>query len=172
MSGRTTPIRTLSSNIDVSVLVKEFNFSFDEVILVVEEKMKQGGVAALLELIFCWSSKVLCSQYVDLILPKMKSPCCNNSYWLSHGKYQKTMKTTLGKLKLELHRMKCHSCQKTLTPFLIFFNLENKNWSHGLEKTCLEMIVDQSNRRTSNHLKISNGIDISKNIILFYSRHR
>jgi hypothetical protein len=66
-------MKTFSSKIDVSVFVKEFNFSFDEVILVVGEKMKKGGVAALLEFIFAWTSKVLCSQYADLILPKMKS---------------------------------------------------------------------------------------------------
>jgi hypothetical protein len=75
------------------------------------------------------------------------------------------MKTTLGKLKLELHRMKCHSCQKTQTPFLIFFNLENKNWSFELEKICLEMIADQSYRRTSNHLKITSKINVGKNTI-------
>jgi len=155
----------LSSKIDISVLIKEFNFSLEEVILTVDEKMKQGGVIALLEFIFYWMSKIFCRYYMEIIIHRLKIPCCNASYWLPHGSYQRQLVTGIGKIKLTLHRMKCHCCEKTFIPFNIFFGMDKKNWSLDIEKTCLEMIVDQSYRRTSKHLKITSNINVGKNTI-------
>ena len=152
--------------VDVSCLVKEFNFSFEEIILTIKEKLNQGGAVALAEFIFFWVSKILCRYYADVILTKMKKSCCESPYWLAHGSYRKSIKTTLGKLGLQIHRMKCHSCQATFSPFNIFFGLSNnRSWSLDLEKTSLEMIKDQSFRRTVKHLYITTGVKISKNLV-------
>ncbi len=152
-------------SINVSCLLKEFDFSFEEIVLTIKEKITQGGVVALAEFVFFWISKILCKYYAEVVLSKMKKACCQAPYWLPHGSYQKSMKTTLGKLTLSLHRMKCHSCGTTHQPFNIFFNLKHRSWSLDLEKISLEMLKDQSYRRTSNHLHLTCGVVVTKNLL-------
>ena len=103
-----------------SVAIKEFNFSFDELLQTIEEKLSQGGAKAVTEHICNWLSVVISNNYSETILPKMETTCCETPYWLRHGKTQKTMQTSFGKLNLNLQRMKCHNCHTTHNPFNIF----------------------------------------------------
>ena len=141
-------------NLVVKCFIKEFVFSFDEVILEIKQAVENDGARGIAHLVFAWIETLLCKHYEILILPKLAAPCCDHSYWLIHGNYQRSINTSIGKLKLNLHRMKCHNCQQTFLPFRIFFNLpKHQTHSYELTKKCLEELKDQSYRRSTTHFK-------------------
>ncbi len=147
-----------------SILIKEFNFSFDEVLQIINDKLAQGGAKALAEHIFNWLSDIIAKNYADTVLPKIdNNTCCDIPYWLRHGKTQKTMQTSFGKLNLNLQRMKCHNCHTTHNPFNIFFDLKDRRHSYELEMKAVTMLADQSYRRTCKHLSLISGSSLSKN---------
>ena len=92
-----------------SLAIKEFNFSFDELLQTIEEKLSQGGAKAVTEHVCNWLSVVISNNYPETVLPKMEKTCCETPYWLRHRKTQKTIQTSFGKLNLNLQRMKCHN---------------------------------------------------------------
>lgn len=146
-----------------SVAVKSLQFSFDEIVLLIEEKLSLGGARLLAEELFNLLSLKISDNYAETVLPEIENPCCDTPYWLHHGKTQKTMNSSLGKLRLSPHRMKCHNCQSTHIPFNIFFDLKARRHTYELEHKALSMITDQSYRRTSKHLALVSHISLSKN---------
>jgi hypothetical protein len=146
-----------------SVAIKEFNFSFDELLQTIEEKIAQGGAKAVTEYICNWLSVVISDNYSETVLPKLETSCCNTPYWLRHGKTQKTMQTSFGKLNLNLQRMKCHNCHTTHNPFNIFFDLKDRRHSYELEMKAVTVLADQSYRRTCKHLSLISGSSLTKN---------
>ncbi len=148
-----------------SVVVKSLQFSFDEIVLLIEEKISAGGAKLLAEELFNFLSLKICDSYSETVLPKIEKSCCDTPYWLHHGKTQKTMNSSLGKLRLSPHRMKCHNCHTTHNPFNLFFDLKTRRNTYELEHKALSMITDQSYRRTSKHLALVSNIDLSKNQI-------
>lgn len=81
-----------------SVGIKEFNFSFDEILRMIEDKLAQGSAKSLAEHIFNWLSEIISNNYSDTVLAKTETVCCYTPYKLRHGKTQKTMLTSFGKL--------------------------------------------------------------------------
>jgi hypothetical protein len=63
-----------------SVAIKEFNFSFDELLQKIEEKIAQGGAKAVTEHICNWPSVVISDNYSETVLPKLETSCCNTPY--------------------------------------------------------------------------------------------
>lgn len=124
-----------------TVAIKEFNFSFDEILNMIQDKLSQGGAKALAEHIFNWLSEVISNNYPETILPNMENTCCDIPYWLRHGKTQKTMQTSFGKLHLSLQRMKCHNCDTTHNPFNIFFDLKDRRHSYELEMKAVTVLI-------------------------------
>ena len=60
-----------------TVAIKEFNFSFDEILNMIQDKLSQGGAKALAEHIFNWLSEVISNNYPETILPNMENTCCD-----------------------------------------------------------------------------------------------
>ena len=149
----------------ISGIIKEFNFSFDEVVLVIQEAINQGGTRRVTELIFEWIGTIIYQHYHELVIPKMDRPCCDTPYWLKHARSTKTVQTGLGKLKINTCRMKCHNCESTHSPFNIFFDLSKRSWSYELEKSILESVKDQSYRRSVKELNRSGVMQVNKNLI-------
>lgn len=157
------------NNKDISVIVssiiRDFDFSFDEVILVIQKAINQGGGKRIAELIFEWIGTILYEHYNEPVTPKMDKPCCEYPYWLKHAKSTKTVQTGLRKLKINTKRMKCHNCRTTHSPFNIFFGLTKRSWSYELEKSTLESVKDQSYRRSVKELNRPRVIEVNKNLI-------
>jgi hypothetical protein len=155
----------MKQNLSVNLLVRlqELNFSFDEVIIEFEQVFKVKGMPGILEVILEYIDGHLVNNIATAVIPKMKRECCSNDIWHSHGWTTKTVKTSMGKLKLRLKRMKCQ-CQTTHIPFHLFFGLsKKKNFSNELQKKCCELVCNQSYRRSTNQLKSIGNLDIKKN---------
>ena len=155
----------MKQNLSVNLLVhlQELDFTFDEVIIEFEKVFKENGMPGILEVILEYIDSLLVNNISTAVIPKMKRECCSNDNWHSHGWTTKTVKTSMGKLKLRLKRMKC-SCQTTHIPFHLFFGLsKKKNFSNELQKKCCELVCNQSYRRSTNQLKSIGNLDIKKN---------
>lgn len=154
----------MKQNLSVNLLVRlqELNFSLDEVIIEFEKIFKEKGIPGMLEVILEYIDGLLVNNIVEAVIPKMKRECCSNDIWHSHGQTTKTVKTSMGKLKLRLKRMKC-LCQTTHIPFHLFFGLsKKKNFSSELQKKCCEIVCNQSYRRSARELNSIGNLDIKK----------
>lgn len=154
----------MKQNLSVNLLVRlqKLDFSLDEVIIEFEQVFKMKGMPGILEVIFEYIDGLLVDNITTAVIPKMPKECCSNDTWHSHGWTTKTVKTSVGKLKLRLKRMKC-LCQTTHTPFHLFFGLSRKkNFSNELQKKCCELVCNQSYRRSSRELNSIGNLDIKK----------
>jgi len=154
----------MAVSLRINASIKDFDFSFDEVLLELVKMFNKGGIVKVVELIFNWISIILAQNFESLILPNLEK-CCSNPSFNKHGYTSKTMKTTLGKIKVTPQRLRCKHCGKSVNPFNEFFQLKNRTWSYEFEKLALETIKDQSYRRSSKQLEATGLISASKNQI-------
>lgn len=154
----------MKQNLSVNLLVrlKKLDLSLDEVIIEFEKVFKEKGMPEILEVIFENIDGLLVNNIATAIIPKMRRECCSNDIWHSHGFTTKTVKTSMGKLKLRLKRMKC-LCRTTHVPFNLFFELnKSKNFSNELQKKCCELICNQSYLRSVRELNSIGNLGIKK----------
>ncbi len=156
----------MKQNLTMNLLVRlqKLDFSLDEVVLEFEKVFKEKGLPGILEVILEYIDSLLINNIEGVVIPKQKRECCACNIWHSHGRTTKTVKTSLGKLKLNLARMKCSSCKTTHSPFNIFFGLTRTiNFTYEFQKKCCELVLNQSYRRSVNELKSIGNLDVKKN---------
>jgi len=59
----------MAVSLRINASVKDFDFSFDEVLLELIKMFNKGGIVKIVELIFNWISIILAQNFESLILP-------------------------------------------------------------------------------------------------------
>ena len=156
----------MKQNLSMNLLIRlqKLDFSLDEVVLEFEEVFKAKGLPGILEVILEYIDSLLISNIEGVVIPKQKRECCACDKWHLHGRTSKTVKTGIGKLKLNLNRMRCSSCNTTHSPFNIFFGLSRSiNFTNELQKKCCETVLEQSYRRSARSLNLIGKLGLNKN---------
>jgi len=96
----------------------------------------------------------------DLIQSGICCKHCNSDILHVHKITQRSLRTSLGIVTLDVTRFKCQSCTKTFAPLNLLLDLNpHERKSREFEKTSLETVVEQSFRRSSEHLERTLGFN-------------
>ncbi len=162
----------------ISLLIKsniaENPFSLDTLILKTKELFNKEGVPGFLALLLSLLDEKVCANWkamldkalreIQEIDKRRKHYCCSEPCYHKHEKVDKKIFTSVGKITFQWSRMRCQNCSKTFIPLRSFFSLDPyQNKSNELEKIVVEVVSEQSYRRSSSHLKTIGSIPVPRN---------
>lgn len=122
------------------------NFSFSQLIVAVKSLMDAEGVPGLIKAMIILVESLLIKSGVSC-------PHCSCEKFHFHSKSERSLKTTIGEVRLILKRVACQECGKTYCPLNKLMDLDPySRKSREFEKLGLETITNQSFRRSAKHL--------------------
>jgi len=103
---------------------------------------------------------------MNMVQSKIKhneQSCCSNPQYEHHDLSDRRFRTSVGKVIIRWHRLKCTNCGKTVIPLREFLGLElYQSKTSELEKPVAEVVSEQSYRRSSNHLESIGSTPVPK----------
>jgi hypothetical protein len=89
--------------------------------------------------------------------------CCDNPRYESMGLQERRIRTSIGDVRFSWRRYRCAQCGRTRVPLREFLGLERHQSHTGeLEQMVVEVVTDQSYRRSCSHLDVIGGIPVPK----------
>ena len=141
----------LSLNLLSEITLK--NFSFSQLIVAVKSLMDTEGIPGLIKAMIILVESLLIKSGVSC-------PHCSCEKFHLHSKSERTLKTTIGEVRLILKRLECQECGKTYCPLNKLMDLDPySRKSRELEKLSLETVTNQSFRRSARHLADTLGFE-------------
>jgi len=140
--------------LEVLAAVSENGFSLDELVISTRKLFEQEGMPGLIGLILH-----LLDENISLRLRQNNSGwkppgCCAQPDYEFQDQQEKTFRTSAGKVKIRWRRLRCRRCGKSTIPLREFLGLEAyQSKTAELEKTVVEVVSEQSYRRSSSHLE-------------------
>ena len=146
----------------------------DTLILKTKDLFNKEGVPGFLALLLSLLDEKVCLNWqamLDKALEEIqqtdkrrKHYCCSDPCYHKHDKLTKKIFTSVGKISFQWNRMSCKNCSKSFIPLRSFFSLDPyQNRSNELEKIVVEVVSEQSYRRSSSHLNTIGSIPIPRN---------
>jgi hypothetical protein len=145
--------------LDLSYCLAEKGFSLDELIFRLSELFKKKAFSEILKLILASCQDALLWRIFN---GKMISVCCcGKCDFTLNGGYNRTLKTSLGEVKMFWHRLKCKHCENSLTLLKEFMQLKNyQSKSNELEKIIVDAVSETTYRRGVQSISDHGLIDI------------
>jgi hypothetical protein len=136
--------------LDLSFCLDEKGFSLDEFITVLGNTFKEeNGLAKIASLILQLYQESL--LYHISKKSKQSITCCGQSNFVLNGSYKRRIRTTLGEINLNYHRIKCKECNKDITPLKESLDIDNyQTKTTELEEVIMNAISETSYRRAVN----------------------
>ena len=158
-------VKPMQSIITLEVLtaVSENGFSLDELVISTRKLFEQEGMPGLIGLLLR-----LLDENVSLRLKQNNSVwkptgCCAQPDYEFQDLQEKSFRTSAGKIKIGWRRLRCRQCGKSTVPLREFLGLEvYQSKTAELEKTVVEVVSEQSYRRSSRHLETIGNIPVPK----------
>ena len=148
----------------LSASTHNHGFSLDEFILELNGIMEKDGIAGIASLVLNVIDEQLtlnlCRNVPDTWRPE--TICCEGQYELAERR-GRTLRSRVGTLQLHWRRVRCRRCGKTLVVLRDFMGLAPyQRKTNELEQTVVEVVSEQSYRRSSNHLESIGVIPVPK----------
>ena len=149
--------------LEVLAAVSENGFSLDELVISTRKLFEQKGMPGLIGLILR-----LLDENISLRLRQNNSgwkppSCCAQPDYEFQDQQEKSFRTSAGKVKIRWRRLRCRRCGKSTVPLREFLGLEDyQSKTAELEKTVVEVVSEQSYRRSSSHLETIGNIPVPK----------
>jgi len=141
----------------------EKGFSLDELVFRTKELFETEGLAGFVGLILQLADEKICMNMVQGKIKHNEQSCCSNPRYQHHDLSNRQFRTSIGKVMIRWHRLKCINCGKTVIPLREFLGLElYQSKTLELEKLVTEIVSEQSYRRSSNHLDSIGSIPVPK----------
>jgi|LSQX01.3.fsa_nt_gb hypothetical protein len=135
-------------NANLLFVNSDTGFSFDELVLRLQEVLQQKGYRAIIELIITLVQDKLFSKFlIQNGLPHLKCPCGFGEFH-RHGNRKRTIRCSLGEVAIQRQRVRCVNCKRThylLDGFMDFGRYQTK--SNELEQIVVEAACGTSYRR-------------------------
>ena len=134
-------------SISLRFFLSEESFSIDALVTRIQELFSsEGGLAKLAEMIISLYQEFL----MGVLFETGKLPgidCCQGHRLVLNGSRPRTIQTSLGKLHLDLKRVRCPECGKTYTPMAKVLGLAcYSRKSNEIEETVVEACTNASYR--------------------------
>ena len=149
--------------LEVLSATSEKEFSLDELVFKTKQLFKTEGMAGFVSLILQLVDERICMNMVRGNIKHNEQSCCSSPRYEHHGLSDRQFRTSVGKVMIRWHRLKCISCGKTVIPLREFLALDlYQSKTLELEKLVTEIVSEQSYRRSSNHLESIGSIPVPK----------
>lgn len=150
--------------IEIIGCVSEEGFSLDELVIRVKQLFEQEGMAGVIGVLLALFDEYLCLKKLVRGEKGWKpQACCSSPRYELHDRKARRFRTSAGKVKIAWRRLKCQKCGRKVIPLREFLGLEaRQSKTAELEKVVMEVISEQSYRRTSRHLDIVGEIPVPK----------
>lgn len=152
-----------SIQMELLAATAESGFSLDELVFNLKELMHEKGMAGIVELILQILDENLCMSICQHRSAWTPKHCCSAPRHEHLDCRTRSIRTSVGKLQFQWRRLRCVQCGRTLLPLRSFLGLEpNQAKTSELEKIVVEVVSEQSYRRSSKHLKTIGEIPVPK----------
>ena len=152
-----------SIQMELLAATAESGFSLDELVFKLKEVMHKRGMAGVVELILQILDEHLCVSLCQNRSAWTPPACCSEPRYEHLDRRTRSIRTSVGKLQFQWRRLRCTQCGRTLLPLRSFLGLEpHQAKTSELEKTVVEVVSEQSYRRSSQHLKTIGEIPVPK----------
>jgi len=141
----------------------EEGFSLDELVFKTKNLFETRGMAGFVELILLLVEERIGLAFCRHSIPSWFPPCCDHPQFEWKDRRPRKLRTSVGTLDFQWKRLRCRYCQKTFIPLRLFLGLQvQQAKTSELEKTVVEVISEQSYRRSSKHLQTIGAIPVPK----------
>ena len=150
--------------------VSEAGFSLDELVYKTKELFEQEGMSGMVSLVLTLMDEKLC---LDLCRGGVKSEgswrapgCCDSPRYEPQDRRARRFRTSVGEVRIQWRRLRCRNCGRSLIPLKEFLGIGSyQSKSNELERMVVEVVSDQSYRRSSKHLGLIGEIPVPKSTL-------
>jgi hypothetical protein len=143
--------------------MSEERFTLDELVFKIDELFSQKALAQLLGMLLQLMDELQAIQHCSGKAAKARQCKCGHCRYEMKDRLKRSLDTRLGRTDFAWRRLQCTHCHATWVPLREFLGLEPwQSKSSELERIIMEVITEQSYRRTSRHLKVSAGLEVPK----------
>jgi hypothetical protein len=143
-------------------VVAEEQFSLDELVLCVRQVMEEKGTPGMLRLIL----ELLDELWAIRATRQGQLPgerCCANPRYEIKDRLERRLRTSVGTVDFKWRRLRCRACKKHLVPMRRWLALQPwQSKTHELERLVVDVVSQQSYRRSSEHLDAIGEIPVPK----------
>lgn len=157
----------MQTNIQMSLLAatSESGFSLDEFVLTLHAVMEDKGMAGIASLVLSIIEERLC---LDLCQDRPGAwrpaeSCCHSPRYELAQRRTRQIRTRVGTIHLPWRTLRCRQCRKTFLPLQQFLGLDAyQRKTNELEQLVVEVVSEQSYRRSTSHLEKIGSIPVPK----------
>lgn len=150
-------------SLEVLTSLAENGFSLDELVISTRNLFAEKGIPGLIELILHLLDESISMQLRHNKPPWNRFTCCADPDYVFLDRPNRQFRTSGGVLKINWRRLRCRCCGKTVIPLREFLGLEAyQSKTAELEKMVVEVVSEQSYRRSSGHLEDIGYIPVPK----------
>lgn len=149
--------------IEIVGSLSEKGFSLDELVIKTKELFECEGMSGFVSLLLSLFDEHISLSIVRGVSKFELEKCCSDPRYEFHRRDDKQFRTSVGTVKIKWRRLKCEQCKKTIVPLRDFLGLKQyQSRSSELERILMEVVSEQSYRRTSKHLELIGEIPVPK----------
>lgn len=149
-------------SMELVAAVSDNGFSLDELVYELGRVSQDKGLPGIVEMILKLKDEMLLLGYTQGH-PWAGRTCCGQPAYESLGLQPREIRTSIGLVEFSWRRYRCKNCGKTRIPLRELLGLEpHQSRSNELEQMVVEVVTDQSYRRSSKHLDSIGGIPVPK----------
>lgn len=138
----------------INACLSEGGFSLDELVVAIRElfsREAEGGMAALACFILKLYEEVLVGKHLE---GRCACECGEPRKWELKDRRSRSFRTGVGKIVLQLRRMRCRCCGKTQVPLLKKLKVDAwQSKTSELQKTVEEVVGTQTYRRSEKEIQ-------------------
>ncbi len=150
-------------SLEVLTVVAENGFSLDELVISTGDLFQREGMPGLIGLILRLVDENLSIRLQQKKSDWQPSACCEHPDYESQDQLPRSFRTSAGLVKIRWRRLRCRHCGKSTVPLREFLGLQTyQSQTAELEKVVMEVVCEQSYRRSSNHLETIGQIPVPK----------
>jgi len=143
--------------------LSEKEFSLDELVIKTKELFESEGMPGFVGMLLSLLDEHISIGLVEGKLSWEWSRCCKKSRWEYYSRSRKQFRTTVGRIKIAWRRLRCGNCGKTIVPLREFLRINPyQSKTAELERTVMEVVSEQSYRRSCKHMRLIGEIPMPK----------
>lgn len=141
-------------------------FSLDELVIGLNDLMHTRGLSGIIELVLKLLDERVSLDFIRGDSHLNEQACCIKAHYEIVHRRIRSIRTSVGTVRIPWRCIRCVNCRKTIIPLREFLKLDlYQRKTHELERTVVEIVSEQSYRRSSNHLQVAGSIPVPKSTV-------
>ena len=141
----------------------EDGFSLDELVVKTKELFERKAMAEFVGLLLRLVDELICLRLVRGEGPWKPRLCCEHPRYTYKDFLSRTFRTSVGEVTILWRRLECVNCRASPVPLREFLGLERyQKKTSELENLVVEVVSEQSYRRSTRHLDLIGEIPVPK----------